>query len=532
MRETCLVTMAVSIVCTLTGAVSGAWTEPEPVTEVNLDNAEEWSPFLSFDGLTLYFARVRSPDSYNGRIFQATRPVPTGPFAAVEQVPGPLNESPGHVVCEWVSPDNLRMYYHDEVAGTFWLKMSERTSVDDPWPQGTGIDELNALGCRLQMPRLTADECVLVFDASDIPGGQGDYDLWIADRPDRFSPFCRVQNLAAVNTPWRDLGPYLSPDGLRLYLTSNRGGPYQLFVAERPSRDESFADPVHLPYFDTPEGHSMHPCLASDGSALYFRSAGADRATADIVVSYFVPGYFVDAVNGRDTNDGLSPRTAFASIQRAIDLAVDGDGIYVYPGVYREEVRFLGKAITLQSAGDAAIIEAPDGWAVSFQRGEGSDSVLRNFVIRDSRVGIWLLDASPTIANVTVVGNLFGIDASGRAEPRISNSILWHNVVSDLYGCRVTYSCVQRGAEGEGNFHDDQMFADPGNDDYHLPSEWGRYWPEGEVWVLDDVTSPCIDAGDPLADFASEREPDGGRVNVGAHGGTGFASLSPAGDEP
>jgi hypothetical protein len=46
------------------------------------------------------------------------------------------------------------------------------------------------------------------------------------------------------------------------------------------------------------------------------------------------------------------------------------------------------------------------------------------------------------------------------------------------------------------------------------------------VWVLDDVTSPCIDAGDPAADFSAEPEPNGGRLNVGAHGGTAYAGMS------
>ena len=46
------------------------------------------------------------------------------------------------------------------------------------------------------------------------------------------------------------------------------------------------------------------------------------------------------------------------------------------------------------------------------------------------------------------------------------------------------------------------------------------------MWVLDDATSPCVDTGDPAADFASERRPNGGRLNVGAYGGTAFASMS------
>jgi hypothetical protein len=72
----------------------------------------------------------------------------------------------------------------------------------------------------------------------------------------------------------------------------------------------------------------------------------------------------------------------------------------------------------------------------------------------------------------------------------------------------------------------DPLFVDPVNDDYHLKSERGRYWPEHDVWVLDKQTSPCVDAGDPLSDYSAEPSPNGQRINLGAYGGTPFASMS------
>jgi hypothetical protein len=53
-----------------------------------------------------------------------------------------------------------------------------------------------------------------------------------------------------------------------------------------------------------------------------------------------------------------------------------------------------------------------------------------------------------------------------------------------------------------------------------LKSQAGRWDPNSESWVVDDVTSPCIDAGDPNSPVAEEREPNGGRINMGACGGT------------
>jgi hypothetical protein len=466
--------------------------------------------------------------------------------------------------------------------------------------------------------------------------------------------------------------------------------------------------------------------------------------------------YYVDVAGGNDDNDGLSRDTAFKTIQRGINEAENGNTVLVYPGVYREEVRFKGKAITVGSAEDAAILENPGDFAVSFYSGEGPESTLENFVIRNSMTGISISGSSPTIRNLTIVDNKSGIEAYADSEPDIGNCIFWDNAEADLLGCEAQYSWIQldvapvlmdglvnywsfdetsgnmaydiiggqdgmiHGAyraqrafsralgldgiddyvelpanepvwlpledftlsvwvyfdrdpvslsndsevildlnygasskpvndlgyniqrcgdsgklcfhmttttnsdenlysnevlaakkwyhivsvrEGEiqaiyvnglldesrtcsvdpidfvGIYDDDRinigrfttnigypryylkgkiddvmifgralsgeeiqqlyqsrlsgygfitnpLFAAPSNDDYHLLSQQGRYWPEHKVWVLDEVTSPCIDGGNPEDDYSIEREPNGGRINMGAYGGTGYASMS------
>ncbi|MBN1806124.1 MAG: hypothetical protein JW837_12820 [Sedimentisphaerales bacterium] len=62
--------------------------------------------------------------------------------------------------------------------------------------------------------------------------------------------------------------------------------------------------------------------------------------------------------------------------------------------------------------------------------------------------------------------------------------------------------------------------------DYHLKSVYGRWDPNSESWVMDEVTSPCIDAGDPNSVVVDEPEPNGGRINMGVYGGTKEASKS------
>jgi len=239
--------------------------------------------------------------------------------------------------------------------------------------------------------------------------------------------------------------------------------------------------------------------------------------------------YYVDGQTGRDTNNGLSRTRAFATLQKAIAAARSGDAILVWPGVYREEVTFDHKAITVQSAADAAVMTAPNGYAFSFYGAESSKSILTNFVITGcGEGGIFCDGASPTIRNLTIVKNEFGIVGYGGADPNITNCIIWQNTTGPLFQCKARYSCIDQPNPDKkvGNINADPFFAEGRNGDYHLRSQWGRYVPTTGTWALDSATSPCVDAGDPADYPREERMPNGSRINMGSDGGTPYASLS------
>lgn len=286
--------LAILIVSVLYVPASAEWTEPVPVTEVNTEFAD-WTPFLSFDGLSLYFARGMTSSYYHFRIFEAKRPEPYGPFTSVNEV---LSSSGRHIFGAWVSPDNLRMYYHAEIESQnrWLLKVSERASVNDPWPQGTDISELNQLG-KLHISTLTADELNIFTASYVIPDGLGGYDLWMASRPDRYSQFGPVTNLTGINTSANEVCPSVSPDGLTLLFQSSRNGDWQLFRATRQSLTEHFGNIELLSIPDIPGYTNQHPSLTSDGSTLYFiKQLGDDKSTGDIYVSYWIRDPYEDAV--------------------------------------------------------------------------------------------------------------------------------------------------------------------------------------------------------------------------------------------
>jgi len=119
---------------------------------------------------------------------------------------------------------------------------------------------------------------------------------------------------------------------------------------------------------------------------------------------------------------------------------------------------------------------------------------------------------------------------------KLTNCILWDTGdeiwQNDKSTINVRYSDVRGGYGGVGNIDADPLFADSNNADFHLKSQAGRWAPSSQRWVTDDVTSPCIDAGDPNSPIGYEPFPNGGRINMGAYGGTAEASKSYFGQLP
>jgi parallel beta-helix repeat protein len=125
---------------------------------------------------------------------------------------------------------------------------------------------------------------------------------------------------------------------------------------------------------------------------------------------------------------------------------------------------------------------------------------------------IYLASDSSLIINNTIVGNT-ATSGGGIVnlywEARVTNCIVWGNG-ADLFGCTVTYSCIEDDDQGEGNIHSNPLFVDPLNGDYHLL--WG---------------SPCIDTGDPnyIAEPNDRPRVIGGRIDMGPYE---YGQLIPA----
>jgi parallel beta-helix repeat protein len=148
--------------------------------------------------------------------------------------------------------------------------------------------------------------------------------------------------------------------------------------------------------------------------------------------------------------DGLmSVRAVFVvSIQAAIDTAQDGETIVIPPGVYRENIDFKGKNVTVRSTNplDPDVVSTTildgksDGTVVTFRSGEKPSARLEGFTITNGTGkyiegeygggGVLVQGASPTIAHNVVTGNSahkgsgIYVVGSGSAPRLISNAIV------------------------------------------------------------------------------------------------------------
>lgn len=178
---------------------------------------------------------------------------------------------------------------------------------------------------------------------------------------------------------------------------------------------------------------------------------------------------------------------------------------------------------------------------------------------------------SPTLVNCTFVGNsaqngnaINCLSYRHLSNVQLINCILWDggDEIANQDGSTIIISyCDVRGGHtavhdpcdgliwGEGNIDADPCFADPGywdpngtpgepsddfwvQGDYQLKSQAGRWDANEGRWTRDDVTSPCIDAGNPMSPIGHEPFPNGGIINMGGYGGTAEASKSYFGKPP
>jgi len=197
------------------------WGPPENLGPVVNSTSTDALSSISGDGLELYFNSDRPGGNGDYDLYvtkRATRNSPWGPPANL----GSVVNSSSLDGCPSVSSDGLELYFSSHRPGGYGngdLYVSKRATTSDPWGEPVNLGP--AVNCPFNewFPCLSPDGLLLVFQAGSRPGGFGDCDLWMTRRASRTAPWEPVANLGPkINGSSLNCRPCLAPDGSALYF--------------------------------------------------------------------------------------------------------------------------------------------------------------------------------------------------------------------------------------------------------------------------------------------------------------------------
>ena len=180
---------------------------------------DEWAPSISADSLTLYFCSPRTGGHGNFDIWQTIRSTVNDQWGTPESLGSPIN-TPYYEKMPWISADGLEIYFtSDRVGGTDLsdLYVSKRATISDTWGEPVNLSVLNSAHTEGE-PSLSADGLTMFF-SSTRPGGFGEWDLYVTTRQTKDTEWSPPVNLGSqVNTQYSEIAPCISFDGHTLYF--------------------------------------------------------------------------------------------------------------------------------------------------------------------------------------------------------------------------------------------------------------------------------------------------------------------------
>jgi len=236
---------------------------------------------ISSDGLSLYFDSNRSSGSWGtDDIYVSTRATTDDAWGTPVKLGPPVNSS-GLEVLPIISTDGLSLYFTSLNRaggyGSLDIWVATRATVSDPW------GEPSNLGPKVNGPQddvgmsISFDGLVLYFYSRNRPGGYGGYDIWVSTRQTKDAAWGEPINLGpTVNSSALDVGPSISADGLMLFFASNRPGgfgDYDLYMTRRATIDDDWGMPVNLGPVVNTSAFDAFATILPDGSTLYFASS-------------------------------------------------------------------------------------------------------------------------------------------------------------------------------------------------------------------------------------------------------------------
>jgi hypothetical protein len=249
------------------------WSTPVNVASVN-SPANDLSPFLSPNGTSLFFASTRTAGGFGGEdLWVAHRSSPADAFGSPVNLGGIINTG-ANERSPALSADGLSLYFatnRTPGAGGFDLWVSKRNDVNDDlgWQSAVNLGAINSTATDAGPSHFfdTVNNRALLYFASNRGGNLDIYVSLLAPDGTPGSP----SPVSELNTSANDLTPAVRADGLEMLFASTRGGASGLWASTRASVNDPWGSPVSLgPQFQV--GSEAFPALSADGKELFFYS--------------------------------------------------------------------------------------------------------------------------------------------------------------------------------------------------------------------------------------------------------------------
>ena len=201
-----------------------------PATPLALDTSlAEGSPTTTADELTMFFTSNRSGGLGANDVWIATRANTSQVFVAKNGLPNPVN-SPGDDWQPYTLADGLTLYFattRGGVAGN--LARATRTSSTAFVLDGTSIGA-NINDGKPNTAPVSTDDLTLYFASART----GSDDIFVSTRASTLVAFGAPVAVPNVNSGALDHPTWISADGCRMLIESDRAGSRDIYIAVRP----------------------------------------------------------------------------------------------------------------------------------------------------------------------------------------------------------------------------------------------------------------------------------------------------------
>ncbi len=273
------------------GSARAIFEAPRGLSEIN-GICREKGPFLSCDGLTLYFHSDRSScgDPTVADVWVARRSDGSSQFGT----PEPVMQNGGDPA---TSCDELSLYFiRAGAGGDLDIFVATRSNRSEPFSNPEPLTEIDSPYGEYA-PRLSHDALDLYF-VSRRPGGLGALDIWVSHRSSLDAPFGEPVDVSILNSEANDTNAAIAHDGLSIVFGSTRPsghGQADLYRSTRASLTEPWGSPENLAVLNSPRIDKA-PALSGDGRTLIFRSTRpGGEGRSDLYVARDARGGTVEA---------------------------------------------------------------------------------------------------------------------------------------------------------------------------------------------------------------------------------------------